>query len=119
MSQGKDGREEETGMEGAERHTGEELPERWSARAKTGWQTIAAIASESAYSPKVAAGVRGTCRARRTPAGTPGPTGAKKSAKDERHWATGEMLGRLEKPRRTRLPSVPGRIKRRRRVEDV
>src|SRR3989442_7601136 len=32
MSQGKDGREEE-GMEGAER-TGEELPERWSARAK-------------------------------------------------------------------------------------
>ena len=34
MSQGKDGREEEAGMEAAER-TGEELPERWSARAKT------------------------------------------------------------------------------------
>src|SRR5207249_10293540 len=50
-------------------------------RAKRGWQTIAAIASESAYSPKVAAGVRGRCRARRTPAGTPGPTGAKKSAR--------------------------------------
>ena len=50
-------------------------------RAKRGWQTIAAIPSESAYSPKVAAGVRGRCRARRTPAGTPGPTGAKKSAR--------------------------------------
>jgi len=34
MSQGKDGREEEAGMEATER-TGEELPERWSARAKT------------------------------------------------------------------------------------
>src|SRR5512132_698194 len=34
MSQGKDGREEEAGMEEAER-PGEELPERWSARAKT------------------------------------------------------------------------------------
>ena len=34
MSQGKDGREEEAGMEAAER-TSEELPERWSARAKT------------------------------------------------------------------------------------
>src|SRR2546425_13351841 len=30
---------------------------------------------------KVAAGVRGRCRARRPPAGTPGPTGAKKSAR--------------------------------------
>jgi len=35
MSQAKDGRGEETGMEAAERQTGEELPERWSARAKT------------------------------------------------------------------------------------
>ncbi len=35
MSQEKDGRGEETGMEAAERQTGEELPERWSARAKT------------------------------------------------------------------------------------
>src|SRR5437899_9403992 len=35
MSQRKDGREEEAGMEGAEQQTGEELPERWSARAKT------------------------------------------------------------------------------------
>ena len=35
MSQGKDGREEEAGMETAERPVGEELPERWSARAKT------------------------------------------------------------------------------------
>ena len=34
MSQGKDGREEEARMEAAEQ-TGEELPERWSARAKT------------------------------------------------------------------------------------
>jgi hypothetical protein len=34
MSQEKDGREEEAGMEAAER-TSEELPERWSARAKT------------------------------------------------------------------------------------
>jgi len=34
MSQRKDGREEETGMEAVE-WTGEELPERWSARAKT------------------------------------------------------------------------------------
>ena len=34
MSQAKDGRGEETGMEAAERQTGEELPERWSARAK-------------------------------------------------------------------------------------
>src|SRR5881392_2590519 len=34
MSQEKDGREEEAGMEAAER-TGAELPERWSARAKT------------------------------------------------------------------------------------
>src|SRR2546428_10608890 len=34
MSQAKDGREEEVGMEAAERETGEELPERWSARAK-------------------------------------------------------------------------------------
>jgi len=35
MSQEKDGRGEETGMEAAERQTSEELPERWSARAKT------------------------------------------------------------------------------------
>jgi len=35
MSQRKDGREEEAAMEGVERETGEELPERWSARAKT------------------------------------------------------------------------------------
>jgi len=35
MSQRKDGREEEAGMEAAEQQTGEELPERWSARAKT------------------------------------------------------------------------------------
>jgi hypothetical protein len=35
MSQEKDGRGEEAGMEGAERQTSEELPERWSARAKT------------------------------------------------------------------------------------
>jgi hypothetical protein len=35
MSQEKDRRGEETGMEAAERQTGEELPERWSARAKT------------------------------------------------------------------------------------
>src|SRR5437773_11499724 len=35
MSQRKDGREEEAGMEAAEEQTGEELPERWSARAKT------------------------------------------------------------------------------------
>jgi len=34
MSQGKDGREKEVGMEAAEPETGEELPERWSARAK-------------------------------------------------------------------------------------
>src|SRR5437016_8233216 len=34
MSQGKDGREEEAGMEATER-TGEELPERWRAGAKT------------------------------------------------------------------------------------
>ena len=34
MNQEKDGREEEAGMEAAERQTGEELPERWSARAK-------------------------------------------------------------------------------------
>jgi len=34
MSQRTDGREEEAGMETAERTT-EELPERWSARAKT------------------------------------------------------------------------------------
>jgi hypothetical protein len=34
MSQGKDGRGEETGMEAAECQTGEELPERWGARAK-------------------------------------------------------------------------------------
>src|SRR5207244_13155952 len=34
MSQRKDGREEEAGMEAAEQETGEELPERWSARAK-------------------------------------------------------------------------------------
>src|SRR5713101_2775208 len=32
MSQAKDGRGEETGVEAAERQTGEELPERWSAR---------------------------------------------------------------------------------------
>src|SRR5438876_1051317 len=35
MNQEKDGRGEEAGMEAAERQTGEELPERWSARAKT------------------------------------------------------------------------------------
>ena len=35
MTQRKDGREEEAGMEPAERQPGEELPERWSARAKT------------------------------------------------------------------------------------
>src|SRR5438445_8728348 len=35
MSQRKDGREEEVGMEAAGQQTGEELPERWSARAKT------------------------------------------------------------------------------------
>jgi hypothetical protein len=35
MSQGKDGREEEAGMEEAAERPGEELPERWSARAKT------------------------------------------------------------------------------------
>jgi hypothetical protein len=36
MGQGKDGREEEAAaMEGAERQAAEELPERWSARAKT------------------------------------------------------------------------------------
>src|ERR1700730_7718805 len=35
MSQEKDGRGEETGMEAAERQTSEELPERWSARGKT------------------------------------------------------------------------------------
>ena len=35
MSQEKDGREEEAGMEAAGRPAGEELPERWSARAKT------------------------------------------------------------------------------------
>ena len=35
MSQRKDGREEEAGMEAAEQQTSEELPERWSARAKT------------------------------------------------------------------------------------
>ncbi len=35
MSQRKDGREEEAAVEVAERQTGEELPERWSARAKT------------------------------------------------------------------------------------
>ena len=35
MSQEKDGRGEEAGMEAAERQTSEELPERWSARAKT------------------------------------------------------------------------------------
>jgi hypothetical protein len=35
MSQEKDGRGEETGMEAGERQTSEELPERWSARAKS------------------------------------------------------------------------------------
>jgi hypothetical protein len=35
MSQRKDGREEEAAVETGERQTGEELPERWSARAKT------------------------------------------------------------------------------------
>ena len=35
MTQRKDGREEEVGMEAAGQQTGEELPERWSARAKT------------------------------------------------------------------------------------
>jgi len=51
--------------------------------------------------------------------GDPGPDRREEERQDECHWATGEMLGRLEKPRRTRLPGVPGRIKRRRRVEDV
>jgi len=51
--------------------------------------------------------------------GDPGPDRREEERKDERHWATGEVLGRLEKPRGTCLPSVPGRIKRRRRVEDV
>jgi len=51
--------------------------------------------------------------------GDPGPDRREEERKDEHHWATGEVLGRLEKPRGTRLPSVPGRIKRRRRVEDV
>ena len=49
----------------------------------------------------------------------PWPDRREEERQDERHWATGEMLRRLEKPRRTRLPSVSGRIKRRRRVEDV
>src|SRR2546426_5942167 len=35
MSQERDRRGEETGMEAAEQQTSEELPERWSARAKT------------------------------------------------------------------------------------
>jgi hypothetical protein len=35
MSEQKSGRGEEAGMEAAERQTSEELPERWSARAKT------------------------------------------------------------------------------------
>src|SRR5690348_3503651 len=47
----------------------------------TGWQITAAMTSESAYSPNVNAGFSGTWRARRTPAGTPGPTGAKNSAR--------------------------------------
>ena len=34
MRQRKDGQEDEAGMEAAEQQTGEELPERWSARAK-------------------------------------------------------------------------------------